>query len=347
MELNKETINHYRGEIIPLKELKSRILLNTNYLKEKPTWYEFNGKLRYFKIRNDLRIFTELFFGKFASEIMDLETLKYEIACVRTIDPDVKPINEESKYGLLSDSFQDLTYNHYLANEIMDPQNSDFVFYNSNYSLVSLLNYFENILASDDFEKIKLFLIKLFIADAFTYQLDRNPNNIAFQIPKITGLSYKERLRIELIKKVTNFEKYLSLEDGVYKLKGFTPNLVYDSERCMGVDHKNGLKYNKEYCWNPNFPYSDELFFENGEIAAEVSKKKYDGYDPNLLCLYLQYQDICEPYLERLAYDDEYRKILETFKNKPDQVVLAANEYEYFQEILKDRQEVIKRILTL
>ena len=29
------------------------------YLKEKPDWYEIDGKLQYFKIRNDFRLFTE------------------------------------------------------------------------------------------------------------------------------------------------------------------------------------------------------------------------------------------------------------------------------------------------
>ena len=82
MELNKETINHYRSEQIPLEKLKKLVLLNTPYLNEKPTWYYINDKLQYFKIRNDFRIFTELFFKMFVENIMDLKSLSYKIACI-------------------------------------------------------------------------------------------------------------------------------------------------------------------------------------------------------------------------------------------------------------------------
>ena len=40
-----------------------------------------------------------------------------------------------------------------------------------------------------------------------------------------------------------------------------------------------------------------------------IQDHDFFGLDPNLCSLYFDHQDICKPYFERLAYDDEYRKI--------------------------------------
>ncbi len=347
MELNKETIHHYRSEQIPLEELKKRVLLNTTYLKEKSTWYNINDKLQYFKIRSDFRIFTELFFKMFAENIMDLNSLSYKIACIRTKDPTIKSSKEKIQFGLLSESFQDLQFNHYLASEIINPKFSEFVFYSTGYSLKSFLDYFKQILPKEDYKKERLFLIKLFIADGFTFQVDRNPNNIAFQIPKIEGISYKERLRIKKIKNLPKAQEWLVKENGVYKLKGFEHNCVYDSERSLGVDHKNIKKFTPNQCWFPTFPYNNDLLFENGFQAKIISEKDYDGYDPNLLSLFLEYPDICKPYFERLAYDDEYKKILEEFTCSASPVLLKPKEIDYVNAVLTSRKKEFQKILKI
>ena len=75
MKLNEATIKHYRSEMIPTSILKKKVSLNEAYLREKPTWYEIEGKLQYFKIRNDFRLFTELFFKtatKFRNILRDI-----------------------------------------------------------------------------------------------------------------------------------------------------------------------------------------------------------------------------------------------------------------------------------
>lgn len=351
MKLNAATINHYRSKMIPTKELKKRVCLNEEYLREKPTWYDIENKLQYFKIRNDFRIFTELFYNKLATNIMNLQSLDYHIASIRTISPAINKNKEESKKGLLSINFQDQNYNHYLVSELMQAEISDFIGYGG-YSLESLLNFFKDYISNDDYKTNELFLIKLFILDGFTYQVDRNPNNIAFQIPRIPNTSYKDRLHIEKLKR-NEFAKGNAVleyneQTETYHIKGLIPNIVYDNERILGVDHKDVFSYDNENCWIPEFPYSNDLKFEKNNIekANEVKRKTFDGLDPNLTSLYMNHQDICKPYFERLAYDDEYRKILEEFTKETSPVILSTSDTEYVTSVLQNQQKELKKIIT-
>lgn len=347
MYLNTETTTHYRSGIIDIEELKNRVFIDVNHLREKPTWFDLNNSLQYFKARDDYRIFAELFFNKFASSIMNLETLKYSIAYMRTIKPNLKKSDEVSECGLLSENFQKKGYNNYLVGELMKPELSDFVAYGG-YNLSSLLSYFKDTLAVDAYRISEEFLLKLYMSDAFVLQVDRNKYNIAFQIPEIPGVSYKERLHVN--KLVDNKAAQDSLEydsqRGIYLLKDFFPNVVYDSERCLGV-HRNELTYRQNQTWCPAFPYNEDLKFDNQEEANSRAYEDYDGMDPNLFSLFIDYQDFCEPYFERLAYDDEYKKILEEFSYSNSPVQLTDSELEYFSGILEDRQKEFQKILKM
>lgn len=351
MRLNSATIQHYRSKMIPTEEIKKQVCLNEEYLREKPTWYSIDNKLQYFKIRNDFRIFTELFYNKLATTFMDLQSLDYYIASIRTIAPAVNKNKEETKKGLLSINFQDKNFNHYLVSELMQAEISDFVAYGG-YSLESLLKFFKDYISQEDYKTNELFLIKLFILDGFTYQVDRNPNNIAFQIPRIKDTSYKDRLHIEKLKKNKNAEAEGALEydpqTDTYRIKGFIPNVVYDNERILGVDHKDVFAYDKENCWIPELPYSNDLRFgkNNIEQANNTKRKTFDGLDPNLASLYMNHQEVCEPYFERLAYDDEYRKILEDFTKESSPVILSSNDVEYVTSVLQNQQKELRKIIT-
>jgi len=346
MKLNEDTIKHFRSEIIETKKLKKLVCLNESYLKEKPTWYEIENKIQYFKIRNDFRLFTEIFYNRLAAEIMNLQSVEYRISRVRTIIKNIPKSQEVTKIGLLSDNFQNPDFNHYLVSELMQAEISNFISYDG-YNLESLLRFFKDYLAEEDYKKNELFLIKLFLLDGFTYQVDRNPNNIAFQIPKLPNISYKERLNVEKLKKNPNVQDSLERKNGVTRLKGFMPNIIYDSERILGVDHKNVFAFNKDNCWIPEFPYSKELELEKNEVekANNIQKKEYDGLDPNLCSLYLNHSEIVKPYFERLALEDEYRKILEEFQNENSPVILSDADVEYVTNVLQNRQECLKRIL--
>lgn len=349
MKLNDTLIPHYRSQIIPTSKLKSKVAINLDLLKAKPTWYEIDGTLKYFKIRNDFRLFAEFFFSLFATQIMDLQALEYHLAYVRTEVHGLPQSKEKTKCGLLSDNFQDRSYNHYLVSELMQTEISNFIAYGG-YNLKSLLAFFKDYLAQDDYKENELFLIKLFISDAFTFQVDRNPNNIAFQIPRISGICYKDRLYPKKLLQISNYSDYLELDKNrdTYLLKGLSPNVVFDSERILGIDHKDVMSYTPNSCWRPLFPYDNTLNLHElePEKAQRVQDKDFDGLDPNLLSLYCDHEDVCKPYLERLAYGDEYKKILEQFNGNSCPIVLSSSDLDYITMVLKDRQKAFIRVLT-
>lgn len=348
MKLNDTLIPHYRSQMIPLEELKNKVSINEALLKEKPTWYEIDGKLKYFKIRNDFRLFGEFFFSLFATQIMDLQAVEYHLAYVRTESRGTFQSSEITECGLLSDNFQDRNYNHYLVGELMRAEVSDFIAYGG-YNLKSLLAFFKDYLAKEDYTQNELFLIKLFISDAFTFQADRNYNNIAFQIPRIKGVNYSNRLYPQKLVKNVNRDQYLEYDEerGIYLLKNFMPNVVFDSEKILGIESKNALSYTPGSCWKPSFPYESSLDFHKKKDCEvlELQRTEFDGMDPNLLSLYCDYQKVCQPFMERLAYGDEYRKILEQFNDEACPLILSTKDLEYINMAIQDRQKVFKRIL--
>ena len=345
MRLNKDVIPHYRAAMIPTAELKKKVALNEAYLIEKPTWYEIDGRLQYFKVRNDFRLFTEQFFSMFGKEVLGLDTLDYRVAYVRTIDPVLKKSEEKTKCGLLSDNFQTSEYNYYLVSELITSQISDFIAYGG-YSLKTLLAFFKDYLAEDDYTFNELFLIKLFTADAFTHQEDRNYNNICYKIPKIAGVPYTKRLHPEILKTYPQAQgHYIDGPNGRVLLKGFAPERMYDNERILGTDHHNVFTYHEGQVWRPLFPYSLDTLFKDQE-EAQMCQEIYDGLDPNLVELYSAHQKVCQPIFERLAYDSEYRRILERFKGGASQIALSDATEERIIKIFEDKQKVFKRILT-
>lgn len=345
MELNEALIPHFRCAKIPIDDLKQRVNINSHYLKEKSTWYEVDGKLKYFKVRDDYRLFTEQFFCSFGSHIMDLDTLDYQVASIRAFDV-TNQNSEERKLGLLSENFQKPGYNYYLISELLNSEISDLICY-SGYSLSNLLAFFKQTLSNEDYERDKNFLIKLFISDAFALQSDRNHHNIGFEIPKIEGISYKQRLRPELLQQHQQALQFITVEEENVKLKGFLPTMVYDNEKILGIDHKNVMFYKPGMIWCPLFPYDNALLFETQEIADKTSKEQYDGLDPNLTELYMNYPNESRPYMERLAYDDEYRKILEGFSRKNSQIHLLSETQQYFEGVLEERKKEFQRVLEL
>ena len=342
MLMNEALITHYREEMIPLMTLRGLVEINEAYLKEKPTWYKINREVKYFKSRGDLRLFSELFFSEFARDIIGLDTLDYEVAHVRTFDSKIKSTDEERKLGLLSTNFQTKDNNYYLVSELYNSEVSTLTGYGS-YTLTNLLSYFKNTFSEKDYIKIEEFLTKLFLADAFTIQVDRNPNNIGFQIPKIPDVKYTQRLRPEILKRLGKAKGNVVIENGLAKITGMVPSKVYDSERIFGIDHKNEFVHTKGDVWAPIFPFNDELLFESQEQAQEISMI-YEGVDPNLFELITTYPKT-RAIAERLAYDDEYRGILEQFSGNAKPVTLTEQEMDRISDTIEERREVFKKTL--
>lgn len=126
--------------------------------------------------------------------------------------------------------------------------------------MVTLLRFFENLLTSENYKQIKEFLLKLFVADAFTLQVDKNHNNIGFQIPKIAGVKYNQRLRPEIIKKLGKSDGNVFVENGIAKIEGLEASKVYDSERILGIDHKNEFVHQPGDVWMPLF-LTQKIYF--------------------------------------------------------------------------------------
>jgi len=345
MHLDKAVIPHYRASTIPIDQLKRKVALNENYLKEKPTWYEIDGKLQYFKVRNDFRLFTEQFFSMFGREVLGLDTVDYRVAYVRTKDPTLKKSDEVTKCGLLSENFQSPEYNYYLVSELLNSQISDFVAYGG-YTLENLLAFFKDYLDEKEYNENKLSLITLFIADGFTHQEDRNNNNICYRTPKIENVPYTKRLHPEILKNYPNAnDQYTVTEEGRILLKNFTLEKIYDNERILGTDHRDVFTYEPGQVWCPLFPFSQDTLFQTQQQALEY-QKTCDGLDPNLLELYLTYPDICKPIFERLAYESEYKRILERFKGNNSQITLSNEAEARVVSVLEDKQKTLKKILT-
>lgn len=343
MELNTAVIPHYDCRRIPLDKLKHMVLINNKHLKEKPTWYMIEGKLKYFKIRDDYRLFSEQFFSLFGREVMNLDTVNYQVASVRLVDG-LKG-SSEHMIGLLSDNFQNKDNNYYLASELFEARISDLVSY-GNYSFKTLLMYLKQILTDECYQQNRDFFIKLFISDAFMFQADRNYNNIGFQIPSIKNINYQDRLRATNLVKNGIGSEYIEKEENLFKLKDFFPSKVYDSEKMLGIEQRNSLVYTPGMTWMPAFPFSDDLKFESQQQAQRVSQQNYSNLDPNLVELYMEYTDICKPYLERLAYDNEYKKILEKFSYNNSQIYLKKNTSEYINMVLENRRKEFQKILN-
>ena len=345
MQLNEALIKHYHESVVPIEKLKELVDINEGYLREKPTWYELKkGKLVYFKARNDLRLFSELFFSEFARSIIGLDTVSFDVVHMRTKNPIVKQKDEERKVGLISNNFQVPENNYYLVSELEESEISSLVAY-GDYSLVNLLRYFSDLLTKENYQKIKDFLIKLFLADAFTLQVDRNHNNISFQVPKIAGVSYTQRLRPDILQRLRKDAGTVVTELGVSKLCGLEPSKVYDNERILGIDHKNQFVHEKGDIWCPLFPFMPDLLFES-QSEARDAQFVYDGCDPNLVELINNFPEI-RGVAERLAFGDEYREILENYRGNANPVTLDDEEHKKISETIEERREVFKRVLKM
>lgn len=352
IDIDKDVIPHHEVDVIPFDKLKKMVSINETYLKEKSTWYVIDSKLQYFKTRSDLRLFSELFFQQFARKVIGLDTLKYSLAFIRKrIDG---RLEKNHTLGLISENFQDSNHDYFLASELCDSAISDCKHYGE-FSLKNLLIFLRDLLVNEDYKECEKFLIKLFITDAFTMQLDRNHNNFCFQIPSIDKLSHLKRLRTNLIEKhIDDSSSYVKkgtvLEPD--KIIGLKPSKVYDNERILGIDHKNMFVNKPGDIWTPIFPYSPELYFGiNLSVAKEklkeVSRKSYNDLDPNLVELYMDYYAESKEYVDVLARDDSYKKIIESFCKSNSPICLTKQQQERILNILKGRQEEFQKILKL
>lgn len=344
MKIDSAVIPHHHLEVIPFQTLKGMVMLNSRYLNEKKTWYMVNDKLCYFKVRDDLRLFTELFFQQFAKETIGLDTLEYQLAYINHLN--FGKLKNDQILGLLSENFQQADKNYYLASELLDSENSDLCKYGG-FNLVDLLRFFKDYAADKEYEYIKDYLIRLFIIDGFLLQVDRNIHNICFEIPAIDGISHTKRLRPYILEKEGHLQGVIEKTDIGSRLIGIKPSKVYDNERIFNIDHNNVFLNNRLAIWTPLFPYNERLKFDTIQRARQVSRIEYDNYDPNLVELYMGFTTESKKYIDQLANDDIYRKIMEQYTNSNSPICLSDNERQNIEGVIKKRQKVFKKVLEL
>ena len=345
MEINKNFINHYQVSRVGEVKLREQVGINKEYLKEKPTWYIIDDTLQYFKVRNDYRLLTESFCSKLG-KVMGLDTLEYRVAYLKDTAVYLPKSEQQVKCGLLSNSFQTKDKNYYLVSELLNSEISDLRSYGE-YSLQNLLSFLEFHTTKECYEKNKSYLLLLFICDYFTHQLDRNYHNISFEIPKIEGVNYKERLRLNVFHSELASKYGVYSENGmVWKIPDLFPTKMYDSERSLGADHKKPLSYANGEVWMPLFPYSRDLLFSTQE-EGQAKKEEYDGLDPNLVEVALNYDQEVIPILERLVYGDEYREVLEQYNTNHSQIRIKKETNDFLVNLFEDKQKEMKKVLSL
>lgn len=101
------------------------------------------------------------------------------------------------------------------------------------------------------------------------------------------------------------------------------------------------VRYGAHYFRFPKILY----LIKNPAVTLEY-QKSYDGLNSNLFELYLEYPEICTPIFERLAYESEYRRILERFEGDACPIILSDRSEERIIQLLEEKQKTLKRILT-
>ena len=85
--------------------------------------------------------------------------------------------------------------------------------------------------------------------------------------------------------------------------------------------------------------------FRNQAEAKEAQDLLYDGLDPNLMEVFMNYESDVRDLIDRLANGDEYREILERFEQSNSQILLHQSTIEYFEKILSERRKVFQKVL--
>lgn len=316
MRYNESVIPHYHVPRVPLEDLKTMVKIDYDHLKEKSSWYIIDGQLCFFKERDEARMFSEIFESLYG-ELLGFDTAKYSLAYIRE---QKKVGRSESKLGLLSPNYQRKDYNYYLVSDLLRSNIANLSSYGV-YSLENLIAYFEQEFASVDGARSAIEdTLKLYIFDYFNNQTDRNPKNLCYEF---------------LVKPPISEGDYWGLHGKkVIQIKLAT---VFDSEKSLGI-----VKGPKGYEMT-----DDSLAWESALPYSEIIDAAGFDVDPNILGLYIDHTSIVKPFIERLAYEDEYRKVIENFDQLNSMVKLDPLSKEHLLRVFLGKQNELKRLLTL
>lgn len=316
MQYNQSVIQHHTQAKVPIYDLKSMVKISPDHLREKDTWYMCDGKLQYFKERDEVRMFSELFCEEYAKKL-GFKVASYDLAVLRDISAGAKV--GEAKLGLLTPNYQDSRYNYYLVSDLLNSDISNLGAY-GNYSLSNLITFLRT--EYGDVEGVEEAIqdtVNLFLFDYMTDQEDRNPKNICFEVDAEPGSN----------------KKYWGLHGR--KVKRISLATLFDNERSLGIT-KTGNGYQMENgsnAWDTSMPYCDE----------DVDMSSIN-VDPHVFSLFVEETDLAGPMIERLANQSEYLDVINnSFSKNINKVMLNNDEKKFLIAKFLGRQEALKRIL--
>lgn len=317
MKFNESVIPHHEVERVPFKYLKRMVKIEPQHLQEKPTWFIIGGQLYYFKEREQTRMFTEMFCEEYG-KLLGFDMAEYSLAYIKERELDGK--KGQSKLGLLSLNYQDPKYNYLLVSDLLNPQISNYPTYGP-HCMKSLLSFISDKFADvPGKEETMQGTINKYIFDFNTKQIDGNPKNMCYKI---------------LANGNVRDPKYWGLHGR--KVEQIRPATFFDCEKSLGiVKTPAGYRLTDDSLdWQAACPYSTE-------------DKEWVGFDvdPRMLQLYLEYPEYAKPLIERLAYDDEYRKVIEMFEQPNGKIVMDPALKKHLLAIFLGRQNEFKRLLT-
>lgn len=316
MKYNESVISHYHEPRVPLESLKNMVKIDYEHLKEKSTWFILDGQLCFFKERDEARMFTEIFESEYG-ELLGFDTAKYSLAYLR----EKKQVGKTtSKLGLISPNYQNSEYNYYLASDLLKNNIANLSSYGP-YSLENIIAYFKHEFPGvPGVDQAIEDTLKLYIFDYFNSQTDRNPKNLCYRFKVEPPIAEGE---------------YWGLHGK--KVVQITLATVFDSEKSLGVTKgPNGYEITDESpVWESALPYS-----------AIIDASGFD-VDPNIVALYFDHNQLVRPFIERLAYGDEYRKVIENFTQLNSRVILDPVTKEHLLRVFLGKQNELKRLLAL
>ncbi len=311
---NDALIPHYKIQRVEFGLLRKEIKIEESHLKEKNTWFYIDGKLMFFKARQDYRLFTELFCSIYG-KILGLNIVDYFAAYVtdNSVERGERPTK---RLGLLSPNFQVKDKHYYMFSDLFDTNISNLKHFGE-YSLTNLLHYFANQCPEYYYNNIKQKLIDLYIFDYFCDQVDRNPKNLSCEVHM---RNKREKHYDALHAKTVDLEL----------------SKIFDNERSLGICLKHGkTSLDNTTMWSEKFPYKPDL------------KGESDGIPNNLWELCVDYPKESMIMLKRIIEDKEYRKVLEQFMGTNKPINIGEKTTSEIEHGFQERQLVLQRVKSL
>lgn len=311
MKLNFERIPHYKLKKVPTEDVLKLISVDKFHLKEKDTWYMIDGKLCFFKPRNDYRIIGELLCSDI-EKTLGVDAVEYNLAYIN------------GQLGLISENFQEHGNGYYHVSDLYKSSVSSIKSFGE-YSFKTLYDYFGVKLEDNkpDLEKVRKQLAQLFICDYLNHQEDRNYKNIMFKM-KVSGLEHK-----------------LGTIESIHgrKIESIELTKIFDSEKSFSIGREGVYDYKINKTWDTSFlvsPGTKKGFLDDERMI-----------DINLLTLYIDYPELTKDFMNKIVNEFNPQQILKKYNQGNSQLFLKPNNVSYIDSLLTRRQEGIQKILEL